>query len=113
MVSIEHDDVPFEDVHSYIVSFNPGTKRAMHYHKNKKEWLTIASGEVKVYLEDVESGEEETKILSENDKLQEIIYLPPKVAHVIKNIGEKEACVIVFSKSPEMPEDTLKYEMDV
>ncbi len=113
LISMDHEDVPFEDVHSYLVFIKPGATRAMHYHKKKKEWITVGSGKVKIFLEDLESDEKESIVFSEDDKKQELLYLPPKVAHVVKNIGDKEGCVIAFSQTLEMPEDTIKYDMDV
>jgi len=113
LVSMDYDDEPFECIHTYVVSFKPKTTRAMHYHEEKKEWIALGSGKVKVVLEDIYSKEKETLILSENDEDQKIIYLPPKIAHVIKNIGDEKACVIAFSQTPEIPGDTIEYEMDV
>ncbi len=113
LVSMDYDDEPFEDVHSYVVSFNPGTTRAMHYHKTKKEWLALGTGRIKVVLEDIESEKKETIILSDNDEKEKIIFFPPKVAHAIKNVGNTKGCVVVFSKTPEIPGDTVEYEMDV
>ncbi len=113
LVSMEYEDEPFDCLHSYLVSFEPGTKRAMHYHKKKKEWLTIGAGNVKLVLEDIQTKEKESVLLDEDDEKQNIVYIPPKVAHVLKNIGEKKACVIAFSKTPEHPEDTKGYEMEV
>ncbi len=73
LISLDHEDEPFEGVHSYVVSFEPETTRAMHYHKTKKEWLTIGSGKVKVVLEDIDTGENETIIISEEDEEQNIL----------------------------------------
>jgi len=113
LVSMDHPDVPFEDVHSYVVSFAQNTTRANHYHKKKEEWLTLVSGRVKIVLESVKNGDRESIILDAEDDLLKIVYLPPKIAHGIKNIGDKKACVIVFSKTPELSEDTIEYEVEV
>lgn len=113
LISMNYKDEPFNEVHSYVVSFKPGTTRAMHYHKEKEEWITLGTGMIKVVVEDIINKEKETIILDGNDKEQKIIYLPPNVAHVIKNIGNESACVIAFSKTPEIPGDTIEYQMDV
>ncbi len=113
LVSMDHQDVPFEGVHSYVVSFDQNTTRANHYHENKDEWLTLVSGRVKIALESVDEEKRDSIILDEEDDQLRLIHLHPKVAHGIKNIGDKKACVIVFSKTPEVPEDTIEYDVEV
>ena len=111
--SVSHKDSPFDCFHSYIVTIAQNCHRAMHYHQMKEEWLALASGRIKIILEDINTKERQVKILEENSKDYSIIYIPPKIAHVVKNIWMKDASIIVFSKTAEIPGDTIFYEMEV
>lgn len=113
LVSSEHEDVPFSGVHSYVVVVKPKKYRAMHYHKIKEEWLAIVAGKLKVVLEDVETKEKKEIILDEDSVEYTLLYIPPMVAHVVKNISRKNASVVVFSKEGEIPGDTIDYKMEV
>ncbi len=111
LVSMNHDDEPFNCVHTYLVCINPGKFRANHYHRKKEEWIAPASGEIEVHLENVISGEKEILTLDTHAKGYEMIYIPPFVAHAVKNNWEHEASLIVFSKNPEDKEDTIPYRV--
>ncbi len=113
LVSSEHEDVPFTGVHSYVVVIKPKKFRAMHYHKRKEEWLAIVTGKIKVVLEDVETKEKVEIILDEDSVEYTLLYIPPMVGHVVKNVGENNASLVVFSKTAEIPGDTIDYEMEV
>lgn len=111
LVSLNYDDEPFNCIHTYLVSINPGMVRANHYHKKKEEWIAIASGKIEMHLENVISCEKEKLILDTHAKEYEIMYIPPFIAHAVKNNWEYEASLIVFSKSSEDKEDTIPYEV--
>ena len=111
LVSMEYGDEPFNCIHSYLVSIASGETRAKHYHKKKGEWLAITAGRIALFMEDVTSGEKRKVILDTGSKKYKMIYLPPFVAHAIKNIGEGEASLVVFSEVPEEPEDTIPYSL--
>jgi len=113
LISIKYEDDPFNCLHSYLVLINPGETRAEHYHKKKEEWLAITSGKIMVLLEDIHSNKREKIILDINSKDYKLIYLPPLVAHAIKNIGDKEASIVVFSTILEDPDDTIPYKFEV
>ena len=85
----------------------------MHYHKTKKEWLALASGKIKIFLEDVKTKDQESIVLDENSEDFSIIYVPTMTGHVVKNIGKKNASLVVFSKTAEIPGDTIDYDMEV
>ncbi|OIQ04891.1 MAG: hypothetical protein COV98_01650 [Candidatus Altarchaeum sp. CG12_big_fil_rev_8_21_14_0_65_33_22] len=110
LVSMNYDDEPFNCVHSYLVSIEPGKTRAKHYHNKKEEWLCICSGKVELILEDIKTKKRETLILNLDSENYNIIYIPLGVAHVIKNISENKASVVIFSKTPEDTDDTFEYE---
>jgi dTDP-4-dehydrorhamnose 3,5-epimerase and related enzymes len=111
LVSMNYKDEPFNCIHTYLVFVNPGKIRANHYHKNKEEWIAPASGKIEINLENVISGEKEKLIVDTAAKEYEMIYIPPFVAHAIKNNWEHEASLVVFSKNSEDKEDTIPYEV--
>jgi len=113
LVSSTHNDVPFTDVHSYLVVIKPDSFRAMHYHKTKKEWLALTSGKIKIVLENIKTKEQKSIVLDENSEEFNMIYVPPIISHVVKNIGRKNASLVVFSKTAEIPGDTIDYDMGV
>jgi dTDP-4-dehydrorhamnose 3,5-epimerase and related enzymes len=113
LVSMNYEDEPFNCIHTYLVSINPGKVRANHYHKKKEEWIAPASGKIELSLENVVSGEKEKLTLDVHIKEYEIVYIPPFVAHAVKNNWEHEASLIVFSKNPEDKEDTIPYEVTI
>lgn len=86
--------------------------RAKHYHKEKEEWIAIVSGRVALLLKDVYSGEQDKVIIDTTTEEYKLIYLPPYTAHAIKNIGDGEASVVVFSTTPEDQNDTIPYEIE-
>jgi len=111
LISMNYADEPFNCIHTYLVSINSGMVRANHYHKKKEEWIALASGKIEIHLENIDSGEKEKLILDTHVKGYEMIYIPPFVAHAVKNNWEHEASLIVFSKNPEDKEDTIPYEV--
>ncbi|WP_342305953.1 WxcM-like domain-containing protein [Methanolobus sp. ZRKC5] len=108
---MNYEDEPFNCVHTYVVSIKPMKTRANHYHKNKEEWIALATGKIKLCLKDVDSDEYEEIILDSESSNYEVIYIPQYVAHAVKNISTCEASIIVFSKNPEEKEDTIPYEV--
>jgi dTDP-4-dehydrorhamnose 3,5-epimerase-like enzyme len=113
LISSTHDDVPFTNIHSYLVVIKPDSYRAMHYHKIKEEWLALTSGKIKLVLEDIQTKEKEFFILDENSKDYDLVYIPINTGHVVKNVGDKNASLVVFSKTAEIPGDTIRYDMEV
>lgn len=111
LISMVYPDNPFKCVHTYIVAINPGMTRARHYHRKKEEWLALTHGKIMLLLEDTRTGERDRVDLCTDDPETKIIYIPPKVAHALRNSGDHEAGVIVFSRSPEDKEDTIPYEV--
>lgn len=111
LVSMNYKDEPFDCVHTYIVSIQPGRTRANHYHRKKEEWIAITAGKITLHLKDVHSGEEDEVILDANSEESEIIHIPPFIAHALENIDSGKSSIIVFSKSPEDKEDTIPYKL--
>ncbi|ODS40623.1 hypothetical protein BEH94_00245 [Candidatus Altiarchaeales archaeon WOR_SM1_SCG] len=110
LVSMNYDDEPFNCVHSYLVSIEADKTRAKHYHNKKEEWLCICSGKIELILEDITTNKRKTLILNSNSENYDIIYIPPGVAHAVKNISGNKASAVIFSKPPEDTDDTFGYE---
>jgi dTDP-4-dehydrorhamnose 3,5-epimerase-like enzyme len=113
LISMNHSDVPFTCVHSYLVVIKPGCFRAMHYHKTKEEWVAHTSGNINIVLEEIRTNRRKEISMDVTMNNYALIYIPPMVAHVIKNIGSSNASIVVFSKSPEIKGDTIAYKMEI
>jgi dTDP-4-dehydrorhamnose 3,5-epimerase-like enzyme len=111
LVSMNYEDEPFNCLHTYVVSVNPGKIRANHYHKHKEEWIAAVAGKITLYLKDIESGEFEEIVLDTSDCSLSIIYIPPLIAHAVYNDTKNAASLIVFSKTPEDKNDTIPFEV--
>ena len=106
-------DTPFTGIHSYVVSVSPGRSRANHYHEKKEEWIALAAGTAALHLVDIKKGERESMVLDTRSADYGLIYISPFIAHSIENVGNGEAAVIVFSRTPEDPSDTIPFRFDI
>ena len=111
LFSMNYHDQPFSDIHSYLVSIVPNRSRANHFHRKKEEWIAPAAGILEIRLEDIRIKKQEIIVLNTKSEDYSIIYIPPFIAHSIKNIGDSEASIVVFSKTPEDKTDTIPYEV--
>jgi oxalate decarboxylase/phosphoglucose isomerase-like protein (cupin superfamily) len=111
LISMKYADHPFSGIHSYVVSIAPGRSRANHYHRKKEEWIAPAAGTGMLLLEDTKTGERESILFDSRSDRYELIAIPPFLAHSLKNTGDGEAAVVVFSKTPEDPEDTIPFRL--
>jgi oxalate decarboxylase/phosphoglucose isomerase-like protein (cupin superfamily) len=109
LVSMKYADHPFTGIHSYVVSIAPGRSRANHYHRKKEEWIAPAAGTVTLHLADTKTGERVSVLLDTRSEEYELIAIPPFIAHSVQNTGEGDAAIVVFSKTPEDPGDTLPF----
>jgi dTDP-4-dehydrorhamnose 3,5-epimerase-like enzyme len=107
--SMQYNDEPFNCLHSYIVSIEPGSTRAEHFHSKKEEWLGICHGMVELVFEDPKTKEREVITLDSHSEEYKIIHIRLGVAHAVKNLSNESASIIVFSTSPEDPDDTFPY----
>jgi len=76
----------------YAFSINPGAVRGNHFHKRKKEWFSVISGECLLILK--ENGNEEEINLSEN--LHQVVEVKPNAIHTFKNESKKPAIIIAY-----------------
>jgi oxalate decarboxylase/phosphoglucose isomerase-like protein (cupin superfamily) len=112
LVSMRYDDDPFRCVHAYTVTVNPGKSRANHYHREKEEWFAVVSGRIEVRLRHIVGGDSASVLLDTEDPACRILYIPPFVAHSIRNPHAVPSTLVVFSKSPENREDTIPFDVD-
>jgi dTDP-4-dehydrorhamnose 3,5-epimerase-like enzyme len=110
-ISMNYPDHPFSGVHTYVVSIAPGRSRANHYHEKKEEWIALAAGRVDLVLEDIRTKEWETVVMDSSSEDYFVVHIPPFVAHSVRNTGDGEAAVVVFSRTPEDKEDTIAYSI--
>ena len=81
----------------------PGKVRGNHYHTRKVEWFCVPAGKGFLLLKDRETGEtREVVMWIENLKT---IKIEPGAIHAIKNIGEEDMVLIVYSNEPFDSED--------
>lgn len=81
-----------------ITTAFPGIIKANHYHKRKNEWYCILKGKMKLVLKDMNNGNQEEVVLSE-DKLQ-ILKIEPNIAHGFKNIGNDMLLLLMYIDEP-------------
>lgn len=112
LISMKYTDHPFCGIHSYIVSICVGRSRANHFHRKKEEWIAPVAGTARLLLEDMATGEREFVLLDSRSQDYGLVFIPPSIAHSVQNTGEEDAVVIVFSRTPEDPEDTLPFRFD-
>lgn len=113
LISSKYNDSPFSCFHSYLVVIRPDKIRAMHYHKQKQEWLALTSGKIKLVLENINTKERsEIKMDIEAEKYK-IIHIPSFFAHAIKNIGSSNASIVIFTEKSDNLEDTIDYQMEI
>lgn len=110
LVSMRYDDEPFSGVHTYVVSVAPGRSRANHYHRKKEEWLAVVSGRIEVRLRHVLTGDSAAMVLDTSDPACRILYVPPMVAHSVRNPLSAESALVVFSTTPEDRDDTVPFD---
>lgn len=79
-------------------SILPGCVRGNHYHKVKTEYLCIVSGQAKVRMRQVRTGEKKEFEVA-GDKLENIEVLP-FWTHSLENIGSDEVRYIEYANRP-------------
>ena len=85
----------------------PGKVRGNHYHTRKVEWFCVPTGTGLLLLKDRETGETREVKMGINDL--KTIKIEPGAIHAIKNIGEGDMVLIVYSNETFDPEDPDTY----
>lgn len=81
----------------------PGKVRGNHYHTRKVEWFCVPAGKGLLLLKDRKT-EETREVMMGADNLK-TIKIEPGAIHAIKNIGEDDMVLIVYSNEPFDPGD--------
>jgi len=87
----------------FVTVGNPGKTKGKHYHTRKTEWFSVVSGDAKLYLSDVRTGEE--KVVPMGEKNMVTVAIPPHVAHAITSDGESPFYLIVVASEDFDPKD--------
>jgi dTDP-4-dehydrorhamnose 3,5-epimerase-like enzyme len=73
--------------HLSYLEMRPGMVRGNHYHKLRKEYCYVISGELTLALADVATGES----VSVQIHAGEIAYIQPGIAHAFNPLGQGQA----------------------
>tara|TARA_Y100001936_G_scaffold226849_1_gene246613 strand:- start:122 stop:526 length:405 start_codon:yes stop_codon:yes gene_type:complete len=85
----------------------PGKVRGNHFHTRKVEWFCVPKGKGLLILKDQETGETQEVMMGVNNL--KTIKIEPGTIHAIKNIGEDDMVLIVYSNESFDPEDPDTY----
>ena len=89
----------------FVTIAYPGIVKGGHYHKRKKEWFYVVTGEGELIVVDNKTGEEKKILMGENNMVA--VEIPPNVTHWIKNIGEEIMHLLVYADeefNPQRPD---------
>jgi len=87
----------------FVTVGNPGKTKGKHYHTRKTEWFSVVSGDAKLYLRDVRTGEE--KVVPMGEKNMVTVAIPPHIAHAITSDGGRPFYLIVVASEDFDPKD--------
>ena len=95
----------------YLTSARTGQVKGNHYHENAAEWFCVVSGQGLLVTKDLKSGELNEFNLSLEQSYT--VFVPPNVAHAIKNVGETDMVLLAYSDQPYDPDniDEKRYEL--
>lgn len=91
----------------YIICAKLGECRANHYHIRANEWFTLIQGKALMILEDVQN--KERMEIELNSDIPKTVYVPNKISHAFKNLGEKELILVTYTDVLYDPKDTIEY----
>ena len=92
----------------YITTAKPGQSKGGHFHNRANEWFYLIKGFVELTTVNVDSGEKEVLLIKENS--DELIYMPPRIAHSFKNIGKDDFILLAYTDVTYDSSDTIAYE---
>jgi len=87
----------------FVTVGNPGKTKGKHYHTRKSEWFSVVSGDAKLYLRDVRTGEQ--KVVPMGEKNMVTVAIPPHIAHAITCDGGQPFYLIVVASEDFDPKD--------
>ena len=83
----------------YLLTFDgKNVIRGNHYHLLSSEIFCLIQGEVEIVLEDIETKERFTKVLSANEESTHRVRIGPKIAHAVKSISQGAVLVSYASR---------------
>lgn len=87
----------------FLTTAKPGIVKGNHWHYRKYELFYLVKGQATLYFKDLETQEELEIILS--DEEPKIVLIPPKLLHAIKNTGEEDFYLLVYTDKQSMEWD--------
>ena len=96
---IENESINTQQ-NSHVVISKPGIIRGNHYHLHGTETLAVMGPALLRFKEADEILDFEVP----SEQVYKFV-IPPKVAHAIKNMGEKDNILIAFNTVPHNPEN--------
>jgi len=87
------------------IELQAGSIRGNHFHKVKQEWVYMMSGEVTLVVENLESKERESTLLTAGD----LVFIQTGVVHALQVTKSGQA--IEFSTSRFDPADIYRYKL--
>jgi len=101
MLPVQHRDFG----QCFITTAKPGIVKGNHWHKFKYELFYMVKGQATVYFKDMESGD--TQEISMSDQDPKVVQIPPGPLHAIKNTGNEEFYLFIYTdrKSMELDSD--------
>ena len=78
-----------------INKIKPGITKGNHYHHNKFEMFTVVSGNCEIVEKNIFTGNIKKYLVSGEEIVN--IYMSPGWSHTIKNIGTKDAIVVMYA----------------
>jgi dTDP-4-dehydrorhamnose 3,5-epimerase-like enzyme len=83
----------------YLLTFDgQNIVRGNHYHLHSSEIFCLIQGEVEIALEDIETKERFSKVLSAKDDSIYRVRIGPKIAHAVKSISPTAVLVSYASR---------------
>ena len=92
----------------YFTCAKPHQAKGGHYHPIAQEWFTMIVGQGILVLEDIDT-KERMEIMMDAQQ-PETIYIPPRVAHIVKNQSSVDYIMCAYTDVLYDPKDTIVYE---
>ena len=100
-------EAPHEFGQIHVSVAYPGKIRGNHYHNRKLEWFCVPKGKGLLKLKDLKTGEEKEILMGEG--ALRTVQITPGIIHAIKNIGEDDMVLLVYSNETFDPKDSDTY----
>ncbi len=81
-----------------------GKVKGNHWHKRKLELFYLVKGEARLYFKDRKTSE--TLELNLSDSEPKVVLIPPLLLHAIKNTGQEDFYLMVYTDKASMEFDS-------